>query len=119
MLRNKNPFLIVTPENAGINGFARINTSFAILISDRGDFCKTYFCCQGAILVLSVTKNAWPELSFAKWSLIFHFTWNGWSESSSGKMCKIGAKNPEKCVNSVFKNAEKCDILFVTIWEGR
>ena len=74
MLRNKNPFLIVTPENAGINGFARINTSFAILISDRGDFCKTYFCCQGAILVLSVTKNAWPELSFAKWSLIFHFT---------------------------------------------
>jgi len=73
MLRNKNP-LIVTPENAGINGFARINTSFAILISDRGDFCKTYFCCQGAILVLSVTKNAWPELSFAKWSLIFHFT---------------------------------------------
>lgn len=85
MLRNKNPFLIVTPENAGINGFARINTSFAILISDRGDFCKTYFCCQGAILVLSVTKNAWPELSFAKWSLIFHFTYDYFTNETDHK----------------------------------
>ena len=85
MLRNKNPFLIVTPENAGINGFARINTSFAILISDRGDFCKTYFCCQGAILVLSVTENAWPELSFAKWSLIFHFTYDYFTNETDHK----------------------------------
>ena len=56
MLRNKNAYLIVAPENAGINGLVRLSTSFAILISGLTAFCKAYFCFQGAVLELSVTR---------------------------------------------------------------
>jgi len=49
--------LIVAPGNAGINGFVTLNASFAILISGKVGFCKTYFCFQGAILEVSFAKR--------------------------------------------------------------
>ena len=57
MLRNKNASLIVTPKINGINRFVILSSVFATLISGHADFCKTYFCFQGAVLEVTIAKT--------------------------------------------------------------